>query len=159
MKPVLSEGVGAVFGTSVFLQLIIIKDGSTELFRDNIDSKGGGDPALLYNIEHHFQGQYTFTLPLGARCILYMSAGPGPFRDLIFYHYDSEGGKFAIEYDYRLAPTRTVGIRPSVLAPKFPPRYLLAITTGWWPWLAIGCGKLLAPNCARRCRISFLLIM
>jgi hypothetical protein len=121
MLPVLADGVGAVFGTSLFLQVHALLDENTRYSipglpsGTNLQSVGGGDPLLLYNHKQHFTGSATFTVPANARLILYMSANNN--RDLTFFTYDNDG-TFDASYDYRHRTTFVKGLRPMYVAQK-----------------------------------------
>jgi hypothetical protein len=117
----LASGVGAIFGTSIFLQCHVLTDSNTRYsipgvpFGTNLQAIGGGDPLLLYNRKHNFQGSVTFTVPANARCILYMSANQN--RDLTFFTYDSDGS-FKIDYTYTHRPTYIKVLPPEYVFKK-----------------------------------------
>lgn len=117
----LASGVGAIFGTSIFLQCHVLTDSNTRYSipglsgGTNLQAKGGGDPLLLYNRKHNFQGSVTFTVPANARCILYMSANQN--RDLTFFTYDNDG-TFAIDYTYTHRPTYIKVLPPEYVFKK-----------------------------------------
>lgn len=114
MTPVLT-GVGAVFGTTIALQCRVLLSDSTEFsipgvaFGRNIEEIGGGDPLLLYNIEHHFQGSVSFTAPAGSKIVLYMTATVN--RDFTFFTYDNDG-EFSVAYTYTHPTTYIKALRP-----------------------------------------------
>lgn len=114
MTPSLT-GVGAVFGTTIALQCRVLTSSSTEFsipgvaFGRNIQEIGGGDPLLLYNIEHHFQGSVSFTAPAGSKIVLYMTATQN--RDFTFFTYDNDG-EFSVAYTYTHPTTYIKAIRP-----------------------------------------------
>lgn len=114
MTPVLSS-VGAVFGTTIALQCRVLTSVSTEFsipgvpFGRNIEEIGGGDPLLLYNIEHHFQGTVSFTAPAGSKIVLYMTATVN--RDFTFFTYDNDG-TFSVNYTYTHPTTYIKALRP-----------------------------------------------
>lgn len=114
MRPELS-GVGAVFGTTIALQCRVLTSSSTEFsipgvpFGRNIQEIGGGDPLLLYNIKHHFQGSVSFTAPAGSKIVLYMTATVN--RDFTFFTYDNDG-EFTVAYTYTHPTTYIKALRP-----------------------------------------------
>lgn len=96
MLPQLSNGIGAISGTSIFLKATEIADNS--LFTHDLQSVGGGNPALLYNHTQHFVGSSTFTVGANKKLMLWMSTNQnGPFT---FYTYQNNGS-FKIKYTYR----------------------------------------------------------
>lgn len=114
MTPVLSS-VGAVFGTKIALQCRVLLSDSSEFSipgvpgGTNIEEIGGGDPLLLYNIEHHFQGSVSFTAPAGSKIVLYMTATVN--RDFTFFTYDNDG-EFSVAYTYTHPTTYIKALRP-----------------------------------------------
>lgn len=114
MRPELT-GVGAVFGTTIALQCRVLMSSSTEFsipgvpFGRNIEEIGGGDPLLLYNIKHHFQGSVSFTAPVGSKIVLYMTATVN--RDFTFFTYDNDG-EFSVAYTYTHPTTYIKALRP-----------------------------------------------
>lgn len=111
----LAPGVGAIFGTSIFLQLHVLENSSTRYSIPgtsngvNIDSKGGGDPILLYNRTHNFKGSITFTAPANARFVLYMSASTN--RDFTYFTYDNDG-EIKASYTYTHPASTIKALRP-----------------------------------------------
>jgi hypothetical protein len=112
MRPHLDERVGAVFGTSIILQLHIIKDASTRLANIPLQSFGGGDPLLLYDVTHLYAGSLTVDVPAACRCILYMTANQN--REFTNFVYGSDG-LLNLNYTYQ---------HPTTLVKSFPPEYL-----------------------------------
>lgn len=121
MTPTLASGIGAIFGTTISLQCRVLESVSTEFsipgvpFGRNIDNKGGGDPLLLYNIKHNFQGTVTFTIPANVKCVLYMTANQN--RDFTFFTYDNDG-EFSIQYSYTHPTSYIKAFRPLDLIQK-----------------------------------------
>lgn len=115
VTPALAEGVGAIFGTSIFFQIHVLESASSQYsvpgipFGTNLETKGGGDPLLLYGIKQHFQGSATFTIPANTKCVLYMSANNN--RDFTFFTYDNDG-IFTIKYTYTHPTSYIKAIRP-----------------------------------------------
>lgn len=111
----LAPGVSPIFNSSIILQCHVLTDSATRYsipgipFGTNLMSKGGGDPILLYNRKHHFQGSLTFTAPANARFILYMSANVN--RDFTIFNYDNDGD-FSVNYTYVHRPTTVKALRP-----------------------------------------------
>lgn len=111
----LAPSPGAIFGTRIVLQCIVLLDSSTRYLIPgielgaNIDSKGGGDPLLLYNRTHNFKGNLTFSAPANARFILFMSATFN--RDFTFFTYGNDGD-FSISYTYTRHSTTIKALRP-----------------------------------------------
>jgi hypothetical protein len=114
MTPVLTS-VGAVFGTTIALQCRVLLSDSTEFaipgvpFGRNIEEIGGGDPLLLYAIEHHFQGSVSFTAPAGSKLVLYMTATQN--RDFTFFTYNNDG-EFSVAYTYTHPTSYIKSVRP-----------------------------------------------
>lgn len=117
----LAGGVGAIFGTRILLQCHVLLDENTRYeipgleAGANLQAIGGGDPLLLYNRTHHFNGSFTFTAPANARVILYMSANQN--RDLTFFTYGSNG-TFSIDYTYTHRTTYIKALPPLYLFQK-----------------------------------------
>jgi hypothetical protein len=109
------QGVGAVFGTSLFLQVHVIKNG-VSVMQVNIDEKGSGDPLALYDQTLHWQGTTTITIPSNSIAVLYMSANQN--REFTFFQYDNETGSFNINYTYTKAESFAYFIRPEALFKK-----------------------------------------
>lgn len=111
----LSAGFGAIFGTSIILQCLILESDSVRYlipgipFGANIDSKGGGDPLLLYNRTHNFSGSITFSAPASARFILFMSANNNT-ADYTEWTYENDGD-FSISYTYTHHSTTIKALR------------------------------------------------
>lgn len=106
--PQLSGGIAPVFGTKILLKATEI--GNSSIFTHDLEFKGGGDPNLLYNHTHHFQGSTTITVPANVKVMLWMSASnsAGPF---INYVYQNDGS-FKIKYNYRHPTTYIKALRP-----------------------------------------------
>lgn len=113
MTPVL-ESVGAIFATSIILQLCVLTDRDTANTY-SLDIKGGGDPLLLYNIKQHFHGTYTITIPPNKRVMFYMTANQN--RDFTYYTYDDDGSMLA-DYKYKYQDTVTRALRPGYVFSK-----------------------------------------
>jgi hypothetical protein len=114
MLPQLASGITPVFGTRLFLQVHVLESNVSD-FTYNIDQKGGGDPALLYNHTQHFAGSTTLTIPANRKCVLYMSASLN--RDFTFFTYQNNG-TFAIKYTYVHPATYPLFFKPLTLLKK-----------------------------------------
>jgi hypothetical protein len=112
----LASGFGAIFGTSIFLQCHVLLDANTRYdipgvpLGANIDSKGGGDPLLLYNRTHNFKGAVTFSAPANARFVLFMSANNNTV-DYTEWTYENDG-EFSVSYTYTHPSTTIKALRP-----------------------------------------------
>jgi len=107
-------GVGAIFATTIFFQLRVLSNSTTDT-NHNVDSRGGGDPLLLYNIKHHFQGTTTFTVPANSRVVPFMIANQND--DFTLYSYEEDGSLIA-DYKYRYQQTITRALRPGYVFSK-----------------------------------------
>lgn len=111
----LSAGIGAIFGTSIILRCDVLESDTVRYFIPGIpdgariDSKGGGDPLLLYNRTHNFKGSITFTAPANARFVLFMSANQ--HVDFTEWTYDNDGD-FSVSYTYTHHSTTIKALRP-----------------------------------------------
>lgn len=109
-------GVSPINPTSVFLQLIVLENGSSTN-NINIQQIPFTDPVQLYNHKHHMVGTYTATIPANRQCLLYMTSNQGATNDFTFYTYDNDGS-FSIDYTYRHRTTFIKGLRPMYVAQK-----------------------------------------
>lgn len=109
----LATGVGAIFGTKYFLQLLSLESSSAQT-ATVLQEIGGGDPLLIYNRWNTFEGSATVTIPANRKLVIYMSASVN--RDFTFFTYDNEGGTFDIQYTYRQKRSFVKALRPAYVA-------------------------------------------